>query len=102
MIPARERLETDDLAGRQFDQRLEREMKLVAFDRPAQFGFEAEPAARGDAIPRLVNLGMTGALCPPHRELRIADKVFGDFDTRRHHRAADGAVDLDLELAQAD
>ena len=46
MLPARERLEAGDTAGRELDQRLEGERQLVGLDRAAQLGLDAEAAAR--------------------------------------------------------
>src|SRR3546814_12646664 len=48
IVPARERLESRDLARRQFDQRLESEVQPVLFDRAAQRGLQPEAVVGED------------------------------------------------------
>jgi len=102
MIPAGQRLEAGDHSVAQVDKGLECQPKLIPLDRATQFRLEAESLARGRAVARLVDFGMARNLGALHRELGIADQIFGIVGLGRYHRHAHRAVDLDLEFSEPD
>ena len=101
-VPARQRLEPGDAAARQFDQRLEGEVEPIFLDRIAQLGFHPEPVVRQHRGFGFIDFDAVGLLGALERDLRVADLI-GDIGVScRLDRAAERAVDADLQFADAE
>ena len=79
MLPADERLERLDRAGRERDDRLVVDDDLVALERAAQLDRELLPLAEALVEPRLVDRVMAAlvALRDVHRDVGVAEKLLG-------------------------
>src|SRR3954463_15982055 len=78
MRPAQERLESDDAAARELDDRLVVDDELVAFDRAPQVGLDLEPLddRRMHArLERRVGAALAGALGAVHGHVGVAQEV---------------------------
>src|SRR3546814_6041362 len=77
-------------------------MEPVFLDRAAQFGLEPEAIVRQHRGFGFIDFDAVGLLRPLERDLRVADLV-RDIDVNRGlDRAAERAVDADLEFADAE
>ena len=79
MVPAHQRLEADDLAAAQRDDRLVVELELVAVERVAQLALDLEAAHGPRPHLRVEDLAAAAAalLRPVHRGVGVADQQLG-------------------------
>src|SRR3546814_5626052 len=101
MGPAGQGSEARDLAGRQLDQRRKGEAQPILLDRAPKRGLQPEAVVRHERRLGLVDFDAVGLLRALERDLRVANLV-GDIALARSlDRAAQRAVDADLQVADA-
>ena len=97
MLPAQQRFEAAQLAGREIDDGLVVRHELVAFDRQPQVGVELEPAEDDRPHRRVEHLcaRLAEGLGAVHRRIRVAKHFFRCAVRRRTERNADAGRQVD-------
>ena len=98
MVPARQRLEAGDLAGRDFDDRLEMDLDRVVGDRGAQIEFD-QAADLNLGVHRLLERAPVAApfrLGGVERHVGVGEDRFGRLAVLRRARRADAGADDDF------
>ena len=97
MLPTEQRLDRDDLARRELDQRLVDEAKLVAFERPVKLVLGLKPAhcARVHLLVEQLDTGRV-QLRSIHGLVGIANQGLGVLVRLARERDADARADEDL------
>ena len=98
VLPAHERLDAGDAAGREVDLRLVVQDQLVALERAAQLGDQRQPLARVAVARRVVGLEAGARLLGlVHRDVGALQQRVGVGAVLRAERGADARVHHDLE-----
>ena len=98
VLPAHERLDAGDAAGREIDLRLVVQDQLVALERAAQLGDQGQPLARVAVAGRVVGLEAGARLLGlVHRDVGALQQRLGLGAVLRRERGADARVHDDLE-----
>ncbi|KAK0344784.1 hypothetical protein LTR94_013088 [Friedmanniomyces endolithicus] len=102
VVPTRQRFKTGNFAGLEMDQRLIGQGQAAMGERIAQPALDREAALRFLEHAIAINLDLAGALGDLDRRLRLADDIIRIILQMRRQGAADGAIDADLQVGQAD
>ena len=97
MLPAHQRLGPDDVAGRDFDERLVVHEQLVAFERVAQCVLGRQ-MVRGAGLQLMIEQAprLTGGLCVAHRTVGFSQQLLGGPRGAVRRCDADRGVDDDV------